>query len=946
LDASGKASGQTGGAIDVNAQKIQVKATAKLDVSGDAGGGKIAIGGGGPNTRTQSFTPAASTTIASGAHLDASALTRGDGGEIVVFTSLTNPLAFTQVAGSLIARGGTQSGNGGFVETSGYRLDVEGIIVNASAPQGRRGLWLLDPDNIYIIMGPSSLPAGCAIRDCSTVTASSLDTILSAGTDVTLTATNSIYVNYSVTWGGVTGYGSLASSMYYPTLTLNAGNAIDFYPGSTIKGRGRLIMTAGGNVSVGDILIDYWSTFGTGVVTITAGGSLVASSAIKSGTVSLSAGGGMAIQGDVYAAGTLTLDANTTAGSSAELSISTALAPVRLVADARLGSLTVASGVGSISGYGAVSLSAQTVNINGPVSSYFASGEGTVSILNATTVNINSSIRSGTGRGTISVAAPSGAINVAADLFSSNTTLSAADVNFSQTAASTGGSLNVTASNSITLDKDYSASATVFDAPVVNWNAVWSSGNAELRANTVNWGAGGGYSGLNGPVLTLGVPARASTTTFNLVGDLSLQAWRIDVNNPLAWSTYQLSLNGNQTFDTPFQGVALNASLTGTSGAKLVIANSFASSASSNTISLTGTPANQSTFTFGGGAPQTTGSVDYTVGVNKHKVVIDNSGVSGGGSGSGSSEAAVVVTPVVTTTSTTTATAAAEAAAKVAADAAAAQAATDAAAAKASTDAVAAKAAADAAAAKAAADAVTAKAATLDTVTRVFVEQAITQAVATVVASTGAAVFVAPAPVPPVPTTMSSANTTTSSGTTANSSSASTTSTATTATTANTATATSTTAATTTASAGASSTAQSTNITQEFVEPLSVTTLSSTTSTLSDPGDKSVATTSTTSGPTSQTTTPASTTTAAPAAPSLTPVAVSKDGADAGDFTLQTVKPPALVTAPKQQARTTERVTNTPVSPGISLQSTQKTPPPSGSVLGREISGVGNSSAW
>jgi filamentous hemagglutinin family protein len=150
LNASGKGAGQTGGAIDVNAQKIQVKATAKLDVTGDAGGGKIAIGGGGPSTRTQSFTPAVSTTIASGALLDASALTRGDGGEILVFTSLTNPLAFTQVAGSLIARGGAQGGNGGFLETSGYRLDVNGIVVSTNAPKGRLGLWLLDPDSIEI----------------------------------------------------------------------------------------------------------------------------------------------------------------------------------------------------------------------------------------------------------------------------------------------------------------------------------------------------------------------------------------------------------------------------------------------------------------------------------------------------------------------------------------------------------------------------------------------------------------------------------------------------------------------------------------------------------------------------------------------------------------------------------------------------------------------------
>jgi hypothetical protein len=135
-------------------------------------------------------------------------------------------------------------------------------------------------------------------------------------------------------------------------------------------------------------------------------------------------------------------------------------------------------------------------------------------------------------------------------------------------------------------------------------------------------------------------------------------------------------------------------------------------------------------------------------------------------------------------------------------------------------------------------------------------------------------------------------------------------------------------------------------VTQEFVEPVTVAALSNTTSSKNDPGDSSAATTSATTGPTLQTATPASSTSAAPAAPALTPVVVSKDGADAGDFTLQTVKPPAPVTAPKQQARTTERVTNTSVSPGISLQSTQKTPPPSGSVLGREISGVGNSSAW
>jgi len=828
LNASGKGTGQSGGAIDVNAQNIQVKATAKLDVSGDVGGGKIAIGGGGANTRTQSFTPAASTTIASGAHLDASALTRGDGGEIIIFTSLTNPSALTQVAGSLIARGGAQGGNGGFIETSGYRLDVEGIIVNASAPQGRRGLWLLDPDNIIINTGPDS-PVGCAITDCSTVTASSLGTMLSGGTDVMLTATGSIYVISSLTWGAVTGYGSSASPSYYPTLTLKAGNVIDFYPGSTIKGRGHLIMTAGGNVSVDNILIDYWSDPTKGSVTITAGGSLAVRQAIQSSNVSLRA---------------------------------------------------------------------QTLNIDNIVGVTGVVGSS-VSISDATTVNINKALIGNT----ISVAAPGGTIKVAADLTSTTSaTLNAANVTFSEIGTAAG-ALNVTATTAITLEKNYTAiGATVFTAPTVNWNAGWSGANTELKTNTVNWGAAGAYTGSNGPVLTVGASS-AGTTTFNLSGALTLQALRIEINNPLAWSTHELTLQGTQTFlGKAAEGVAVNASLTGTNGAKLVIANFFAATGGAQTISLTGTPAKPSTFTLGVGAPQTEGTEKYAAGVSEKTVVIDNSGGSSGGSGSG--EAAVVITPVVTPASTTTATTAA-----------------------------------DAATAKAIADAAAAKAAELDSTTKVIVDQAVSQAVATVVASTSAAVFVAPAP-PPATTTTSSASTTTSTDTTAASSSTSTTTAATTTT------ATATTVTTTTATTGAPSTGQSTTVTQEFVEPLTVATLSSTTSTVSDPGDASAATTSATSGPASQTATPASTASAAPAAPALTPVAVSKDGADAADFTLQTVKPPAPVTAAKQEARPTERTTNTPVSPGIALQATQKVPAPSGSVLGREISGSGNSSNW
>ena len=839
LNASGKGGGQTGGAIDVNAQKIQVKSTARLDVTGDAGGGKIAIGGGGSNTRTQSFTPAESTTIASGARLDASALTRGDGGEILVFTSLTNPLAFTQVAGSLIARGGTQGGNGGFVETSGYRLDVTGISVNTLAPKGRSGLWLLDPNDIEIKSvdddGGSSVigVGGCAISalgltNCTTISVVDLSNQL-ATTDMTIEAAKTITVSSSLLWGGS------------HALTL----------GTTSTTEGAITINKSIRTDEG----------GTGGLTLRSR-SITVSAAIN-------VGGGFSTTG---------------MGSS---------------------TLTIGTG-GSIIASGKVSLDAQTVNIFGSVRSTDDTEGTSVGISNATTVNINSEL---TGN-TISVSAPGGAINVRSSLVSANNTLSAANVTF--LATGTAGALNVTATSAINLNENYSAGATVFDAPIVNWSAGWSGASTELRTNRVNWGTAGAYTGAGGAIFTVGVPAVPGTTTFNLAADLTLQAFRIDINNPLAWSTRQLNLYGNQAFDgVEGQGVAVSASLTGTNSAKLVIANTFAAGGGSQTISLSGTPANQSIFTLGAGAPQTEGTVKYPVGVTNKTVEIDNSGIVGGGSGggAGSSDTPVtIVTPAATTTSTTAAAAAA-------------------------------KAAADAAAAKAIADAAAAKAATLDTTTKVVVEQAITQAVATVVASTSAAVFVAPAPAPPAATTTSSANSTTS---TSSASTSSSTSTTTTATTTTTTTATTTTAATT----GTSGAGQSTTVTQEFVEPLSVTTLSSTTSTVSDPGDTSAATTSTNTGPASQTATPASTATSAPAAPALTPVAVSKDGADAGDFTLQTVKPPAPVTAAKQEARPTERVTTKPVAPGIALQATQKTPTPSGSVLGREISGSGNSSNW
>lgn len=888
LNASGKGAGQTGGAIDLNAQKIQVKATARLDVTGDAGGGKIAIGGGGSNTRTQSFTPAESTTIAAGARLDASALTRGDGGEILVFTSLTNPLAFTQVAGSLIARGGTQGGNGGFVETSGYRLDVKGIVVNTLAPKGRTGLWLLDPEDIEI--GNADTSEGCSATNmtgggCSQLKSSDLREALDGGdegfgTSVAVSASRSITVTKAISWS--------SSS----TLTLSA-------------------------------------TGPEGIITIAAGSPITSTGLL----------GGLSLY-----AKTIDINSRISLGeSSLIVNDKGAVAGSRFTLRSAGDEPHVAQNITFL---------ADTVEINGAVTARDA-----FTIFNASAVTIAATVRANVINvnvpGTITVQQPmisrdtlelnaGTSISITTATLTSNnpaevpvlgtTTLTAPQITFGSDVTQTG-ILTATATTSIRFATD-AGGTIVFEgsgtksliAPEIIWGAQAVLGNGDLRLQTpqLTWLANGSYTGGTASDLIIG---GVDKTTITSPENVSLAARNITINNELAWSGFGLTLIGG---NTPGGGFVTVKQMTGTGGATLAVTipagGKLQAKEATGLIALSGTPAPGKFASF------TYNTSEADVGPNSEitspgdvglKVTVTNTagggggGGGGGGSSSGSSDtSAVVVTPTASTTS--------------------------------STSTAAAKAAADAAAAKAVADAAAAKATTLDATAKVVVEQAITQAVATVVASTSAAVFVAPSPAPPATSTTSGASSTTTTDTTATSSSAST-STTTTAATTTTSTATSTTTtttATTATTAATTSTAQGTTVTQEFVEPLSVATLSSTASTVSDPGDASAATTSANSGPASQTATPASTATAAPATPALTPVSVSRDGADAGDFTLQTVKPPAPVTTAKQEARPTERTTTTPVSPGIALQATQKTPAPSGSVLGREISGSGNSSNW
>ena len=89
-----------------------------------------------PNSSTVSID--AATTI------DASATETGNGGKVIVWANQA-----TTFLGTILAQGGAQSGNGGFVETSGGTLTYNGTV-NTSAPNGKTGTWLLDPTDLTI----------------------------------------------------------------------------------------------------------------------------------------------------------------------------------------------------------------------------------------------------------------------------------------------------------------------------------------------------------------------------------------------------------------------------------------------------------------------------------------------------------------------------------------------------------------------------------------------------------------------------------------------------------------------------------------------------------------------------------------------------------------------------------------------------------------------------
>lgn len=202
-----------GGSVVILGDRVHIN-DARINVSGAQGGGRVLIGGpfrGGAEERTASRVFVSDATL-----ISADALTRGSGGQVVIWSDEA-----TAFAGRISARGGAEGGDGGLAEVSSRGVLAYRGFADLRAPMGRRGTLLLDPKFIIIQSGGADPLAGNVLfgdNPSSTVTIDPLAIIAALdGANLVLQANTDIIVNSTINALGNADPGDL---------TLRAGRSI------------------------------------------------------------------------------------------------------------------------------------------------------------------------------------------------------------------------------------------------------------------------------------------------------------------------------------------------------------------------------------------------------------------------------------------------------------------------------------------------------------------------------------------------------------------------------------------------------------------------------------------------------------------------------------------------------------------------------------------------
>jgi len=252
VDVSGRGAGETGGSFKALGQYVGVFDGARIDASGDAGGGTVLVGGNyqGSGTERQ----AVGTFMGEDARIQADALSSGDGGKVILWSTDS-----TRFHGGITVLGGGQAGSGGLVETSGHFLDATGSV-DISAASGKGGTWLIDPYNINITSTASVGATGSSPFTSSGAASSNLS---SAVLNASLSEGANVIVQTSAV-GGTSGDINVLDNVKgvgNASLTLQAHRNI-------IMGSGRVISNGTGK-SLNVSLVSNYGDTGNGSVALT-----------------------------------------------------------------------------------------------------------------------------------------------------------------------------------------------------------------------------------------------------------------------------------------------------------------------------------------------------------------------------------------------------------------------------------------------------------------------------------------------------------------------------------------------------------------------------------------------------------------------------------------------------------------------------------------------------
>lgn len=373
VDASGSNAAETGGKVIATGADIVVGKGATINVSGQAGGGQIALGSDGSGERGRADGVWSDTvTVVGGAQLKADAMDSGNGGLVTV---LSNDR--TVFAGSISARGGAQGGDGGFAEISSHKdIHLTGSA-DMRAPQGKTGTLLIDPTTLKIVSGSGgtqdtagndgTISAGDSDSGANTISQSLLESLT---TNIVLEASGLITVDTmtngklsvlqsitlrSTTSGGIT-FTDSATEIY------SASGAIKLEangPGSNITNVGKLttnggditllstgsislaneILTAGGTLTLqasnGNITTANSSRLRADTVNLIASGSIGSASqsvALNTGTLSLKLGGSFYIN-NIIGLDALNVNATHASASATNAYVLTAGSQTYAIAD-------------------------------------------------------------------------------------------------------------------------------------------------------------------------------------------------------------------------------------------------------------------------------------------------------------------------------------------------------------------------------------------------------------------------------------------------------------------------------------------------------------------------------------------------------------------------------------------------------------------------------------